>query len=306
MKAQILDILRGRSGTVSGALLSSELGISRVSVWKHIRKLQEHGYAIEATPKGYRLQESPDALFGWEFPTRQNFIHYYEQTESTMAIAREMARKGKPEYTVVVAGSQQKGRGRMDRQWYSAEGGLYFTVVLRPQLPPALSYRVNFAAAMSLLDTLERLFNIEAQVKWPNDVLVAGKKIAGMLSELEADSDQVAYVNLGLGINVNNDIGPFEKTATSLKKILGRQVPRKNVLDGFLERLEERMLPSRLEKIVDEWKLHTVTLNRRVRIVTREAETAGLAVDIDPNGGLVLSLDNGKTVTVHYGDCFHE
>ena len=306
MKAHILEILRNRSGTISGALLSSELGVSRVSVWKHIRKLQEHGYSIEATPKGYRLEKSPDALLDWEFPLRQNLIHYYEKADSTMAIARELAREGKPEFTVVVAGSQQKGRGRMDRQWYSAEGGLYFTVVLRPQLPPTLSYRVNFAAAMSLLDTLKQLFEIEAQVKWPNDVLIAGSKIAGMLSELEADTDQVAYVNLGLGINVNNDIGPFEQTATSLKKILGRPVARKDVLDCFLERLEERMLPSRLEKIVDEWKLHTVTLSRRVRIVTRQAETVGFAVDIDPNGGLVLALDNGKTATVHYGDCFHE
>lgn len=306
MKARILEILRGRSGTVSGALLSSELGISRVSVWKHIRKLQEHGYSIEATPKGYHLEKSPDALFAWEFPDRQDLIHYYDQVDSTMAIARELARKGKPEYTVVVAGSQQKGRGRMDRQWYSTEGGLYFTVVLRPQLPPTLSYRVNFAAAMSLLDTLKRLFEIEAQVKWPNDVLVAGNKIAGMLSELEADTDQVVYDNLGLGINVNNDIGPFEQTATSLKKILGRTVARKDVLECFLERLEKRMQPSRLEKIIDEWKLHTVTLNRRVRIVTRQAETAGLAMDIDPNGGLVLALDDGKTTTVHYGDCFHE
>ena len=306
MKARILEILRTETGVVSGARLSSDLNISRVSVWKHIRKLQEQGYSIEATPKGYSLQNSPDALFAWEFPERQDTIHYLEQTDSTMAIARDLARKGKPEYTVVVAGRQLKGRGRLNRQWHSAEGGLYFTVILRPQLPPVLSGRVNFAAAMSLVDTLAQLFQIEARVKWPNDVLVGERKIAGMLSELEADSDQVIYVNLGLGINVNNDIDPFKQTATSLRKILGHAVARKEVLACFLERLEERMQPSQLEKIVDEWKQHTITLDRRVRIVTRQVITEGFAIDIDPNGALILALDDGETTTVHYGDCFHQ
>jgi BirA family biotin operon repressor/biotin-[acetyl-CoA-carboxylase] ligase len=306
VKDRILDILRFETGVVSGARLGSELNTSRVSIWKHIRQLQDLGYVITATPKGYRLDEEPDALFPWAFGRWQDYIHFFEETDSTMSVARDLARNGSPEYTVVIAEKQLKGRGRLDRQWHSGAGGLYFTLILRPQLPPNQVFRINFAAALALVHSLKQLFEIEAKVKWPNDVLIDNKKVAGMLSEFEADSDRLQYVNLGLGINVNNDIRPFNKSAVSLKQLIGQPVARKKVLLAFLTNMEALLDERRLEEIVSLWKQCTATLGRQVRVVTRQAEFSGRAVDIDADGALILAQADGRSTAVHYGDCFHE
>ena len=135
-KGQILHLLRKEGDTVSGEVLSTALGLSRTAVWKQVRKLQELGYAIEASAKGYRLDGSPDAPLPWEFPGREETVHYFTEVSSTMDIARKLARDGCPPFSVVVADRQTKGRGRLQRSWHSEPGGLYFTVVLRPSLPP--------------------------------------------------------------------------------------------------------------------------------------------------------------------------
>lgn len=306
MKGQILNILKAETGVVSGEMLSARLGISRVSVWKHIKKLQEVGYNIEATPKGYLFINAPDALYPWEFGEKEHNIHYFDEVDSTMDIARELARKQCPHFTVVIAGRQKKGRGRLKRYWLSSEGGLYFTIVVRPKIPPILGSRVNFAASMILAKTLRNMFDIKAMVKWPNDVLVDGKKISGILSEMEAEMDRVSFINIGLGINVNNDPTPYEPMATSLKKILGKEVPRIEVLKTFLDHFEDAVKNTDFDNVVSEWKRYTETLNRHVRIVTAHEVSEGLAVDVDDNGALILKLPDGSLKRIIYGDCFHE
>ena len=306
MKGQILNLLKTEAEVVSGEMLSARLGISRVSVWKHIKKLQEVGYKIEATPKGYLFISAPDALYPWEFGEKEHNIHYFDEVDSTMDIARELARKQCPHFTVVIAGRQKKGRGRMKRNWLSSEGGLYFTIVVRPKIPPALSSRVNFAASMILAQTLRKMFNINAMVKWPNDVLVDGKKISGILSEMEAEIDRVSFISIGLGINVNNDPTPYEPMATSLKKILGKEVPRMKVLKAFLDHFEDAVNDADFDNVVSEWKRYTETLNRHVRIVTSHEVSEGLAVDVDDNGALILKLADGSVKKIIYGDCFHK
>ena len=204
-KAQLLKELRSQREIISGEHLSAVLGISRVSVWKHIHKLQELGYHIMSTPSGYRLIDSPDIPFPWEFSDHDYNILYYPEVSSTMDTAKELARKDCPDFTVVVAGRQTRGRGRLKRQWLSDDGGLYFTMVLRPDIPVLMSSRVNFLASLTLACVLRELFQIDAAVKWPNDILVDGHKISGMLSELEAETDRVLFINIGMGINVNND-----------------------------------------------------------------------------------------------------
>ncbi len=306
MKGQILNLLKTEAEVVSGEMLSARLGISRVSVWKHIKKLQEVGYNIEATPKGYLFISAPDALYPWEFGEKKHNIHYFDEVDSTMDIARELARKQCPHFTVVIAGRQKKGRGRMKRSWLSSEGGLYFTIVVRPKIPPALSSRVNFAASMILAQTLRKMFNINAMVKWPNDVLVDGKKISGILSEMEAEIDRVSFISIGLGINVNNDPTPYEPMATSLKKILGKEVPRMKVLKAFLDHFEDAVNDAEFDNVVSEWKRYTETLNRHVRIVTAHEVSEGLAVDVDDNGALILKLADGSVKKIIYGDCFHK
>jgi len=306
MKGQILNILRTEIGVVSGGALSMQLGVSRVSVWKHIKKLQEVGYDIRTSPRGYLLIGSPDIPYPWEFGDMAPKIHYFDEVGSTMDIARDLARNRCPHFTVVIAGRQKKGKGRLKRTWLSSEGGLYFTIVIRPKVPPAFSSRINFAASMILAKTLRRMFNIHAMVKWPNDILVEDRKVSGLLSEMDAEMDMVNFINIGLGINVNNDPTLHEPAATSLKKILGREVSRKDLLRTFLDDFEHALNESDLEHIVFDWKRYAGTLNRHVRIVTSHEVWEGLAVDVDENGALVLKLADGSLKRIIYGDCFHE
>lgn len=306
MKAKILKELRSRKDIVSGEYLSSTLGISRVSVWKHIHKLQELGYNVLSASNGYQLIGSPDILFPWEFAGRESSIHYFSELSSTMDMAKDLARKNCPDFSVVIAGRQTKGRGRLNRQWLSDDGGLYFTLVLRPDIPLPMSSRVNFLASLTLARVLRDMYQIEAAVKWPNDILVDDRKLSGMLSELEAEADRVFFINIGMGINVNNDPTGVEPGAISLKNMLGREISRVRLLSRFLDEFEERLKNAEFENIISEWKQYTVTLQRQVRIVTQREVTEGLAVDVDENGALIVKLADGSFKKIIYGDCFHQ
>lgn len=304
MKAAILNTLRSGRNVISGAHLSAELGTSRVTVWKHIQKLQELGYDIAATPKGYQLSGSPDTPFPWEFPGREDRIHYYPQVESTMTVARDLARDGAPHLSTVVAGRQSQGRGRLRRQWFSEEGGVYMTVIVRPDIPLLLSSRVNFVASLAMTHVLRDRYGIDARAKWPNDILVGEKKILGMLSEMEISADMVAYINIGMGINVNNDPTPDEPRAVSLSSLMGEKVSRKALISAFLDDFEGRMARVDYDTVVDEWKQVTMTLDRQVRIVTTTGAFEGRAADVDHDGALILERPDGTRQKIIYGDCF--
>jgi len=308
MKSKILGLFRSTQDIISGEILSTALGISRVSVWKHIQKLQECGYEIEATPRGYQLLSSPDTPFPWEFPQREGLIHYFPEVSSTMDIAKEMARKGASHFSVVIAGRQTSGRGRLRRTWYSDDGGLYFTLILRPNIPLQWCFRVNFAASLALCRTVRRLTGLNAAVKWPNDILVDGKKLSGMLSEMEAEAEMVSFVTVGIGINVNNDPTEYEPTACSLRQLLGKPVSRKEILARFLDELQTYLdeAEDNLEKTIAEWKEITCTLGRRVSVMTPLETSTGLALDIDSTGALILELPDGSHKKVLYGDCMTE
>jgi BirA family biotin operon repressor/biotin-[acetyl-CoA-carboxylase] ligase len=304
MKAHILKRLRESDDVVSGSALCAELGGSRVAVWKHIQKLQELGYDIESGARGYRLRSSPDGLHPWEFPGREDRVVYLEQTPSTMDLAKELARKGCPPFTTVVAGRQARGRGRLRRVWSSEEGGLYFTVVLRPRIPVLWSARVNFLASFTLASILRQGYGVAAGLKWPNDILVEGFKLCGLLAEMETEGEQVSFINIGVGLNVNNDLPKVQPPAVSLKALLGREVPRRELLSRFLDALEQGIAAEPWDRVIGEWKTCSVTLNRPVRIVTTKQETRGVAVDVDESGALLLRQDDGAIATILYGDCF--
>jgi BirA family biotin operon repressor/biotin-[acetyl-CoA-carboxylase] ligase len=222
-----------------------------------------------------------------------------------MDIARDLARKDCPDFTVVIAETQTRGRGRMDRNWVSPEGGLYFTLVLRPHIPPVMSPLVNFGAAFVLARTLQEFCGVDARVKWPNDILIHGRKVSGMLSEMEAAGDQVSFVNIGIGINMNNDLPPDLPSATSIKNISGKACSRNAFLSEFLDRLENRIHQPDLATVISEWKTCSATLGQQVRIVSRQGVTEGKAMDVDPNGALVVQTANGDLKKIYYGDCFH-
>jgi len=307
MKGKILRVLSKSHGSVhSGEKLSEILGVSRVAIWKHIKKLQELGYLIESSGNGYKLINVPDALYPWEFPEWESNIHYFEEVDSTMTIAKELAAKGCPHFSVVIAGQQHAGRGRLSRQWHSTDGGLYFTIILRPQIPPVLMSRYGFAASLVLAKTLQKSFKIDAYVKWPNDILVNEKKLCGMLSEMDVVDEQVSFLNIGIGINVNNDPTRDEPNATSIRALTGETVQRKEVLRAFLKAFEMEISKSSLDHVMEEWKKYTLTLGRDVKIVTVNDTTKGKAVDIDDTGALILEQENGELTKIFYGDCFHQ
>jgi BirA family biotin operon repressor/biotin-[acetyl-CoA-carboxylase] ligase len=189
--------------------------------------------------------------------------------------------------------------------WRSKAGGLYFTMVLRPRIEPALSGRINFYAAAILAKILRESYGVTAAVKWPNDILVAEKKLAGLLAEMEADSDRVNHINIGCGININNTPKTEEPGAVSLKQLIGRRVSRREVLAAFLNAFENEFDHSADVSVIDMWKSYNVTLNRQVKVVTIREELEGLAVDVDTNGALILKQEDGSLKTVFYGDCFH-
>ena len=305
MKGQILKALRDCDGYLSGETLSQRLGVSRVSVWKHIRSLKKDGYVIEASPRGYRVMSAPDLLLPYEFPDLEQRIHHFREIGSTMDVARELARKGARAGTIVIAESQAGGRGRLSRQWLSPQGGIYFTLILRPRIGPAYAPRINLMVAVAVATTIRKLFGLKAELKWPNDVLAAGKKVCGILAEMDAEMDVVNFVNVGIGINANNPATGFEKTATSLKEVLGREISRKGFLGALIIEIERWQPLLMKADLLKEWKELSATLNREVTVMSLGEELTGQAVDIDSTGALILKDRNGSLKTVLAGDCVH-
>src|SRR5271163_682412 len=228
--ARILSALRADAGGVSGAQLAEQLGISRAAIWSRIEELRRLGYEIEAGPHfGYRLVNSPDALHADDLLARLGKtkiigrdIRVFEQTTSTNDVIEKLARDGVKEGVVVFAESQTRGRGRLGRKWISpAHKGLWFSVLLRPDLRPQEATQLTVASATALRRAIQTETGLKPEIKWPNDILIGGKKVAGILTELSAELDKVRYVILGIGIDVNLDVSEFpaelKKTATSLK-----------------------------------------------------------------------------------------
>lgn len=307
MKRRILQFLQDAEDVLSGEQMSELLGVSRVSVWKHVHGLQAAGYPIESSSKGYRLVDRPDILQAWEFPGREDRLHCHREVESTMTLARQLAREGCPAFTVVTADRQSRGRGRLGRVWDSKPGGLYFTIVLRPELPPQLSSLTTFAAGLTWARLLQEDYGIAAGLKWPNDLLAAERKLSGMLSEMEARGDLLTFVNIGIGLNVNNDPTAEEPGAIALSQLAGRPLSRRDLLENFLDRFEALMNdPGGLNHIISEWKAHALTLNRPVKIVTIRETIAGMARDVDETGALILERADGSQQRILHGDCFHQ
>lgn len=303
MRRQLLQLLRSRGVPMSGTELGRELGISRVAVWKHVRDLLAHGYSIERSTQGYQLVGSPDLLVPWELKQRHGKVHYFDEVGSTMDVARELARKGAEAGTVVVAEQQGKGKGRLGRSWLSPRGGIYFSLVLRPPISPVHAAKMMLMASVAVAQAIRKELGLPAELKWPNDVLISGRKVCGILAEMAAEADAVTFVVLGIGINVNAPVA--EERATSLHEELGRDVSRSRLLDCILDEIErlEGVLGS--GEVLERWKSLSATIGRRVRIVGPEGEIEGQAVDIERGGELMVRESDGSLRPVVTGDCFH-
>jgi len=304
-KKHILKALQDYGDHLSGEILSEQLGISRVSIWKHIRSLKEDGYVIDASARGYRLVSSPDLMLPYEFPGLEERIHYFPEIGSTMDAARELARKGAKEGTIVIAEAQAHGRGRLSREWLSPKGGIYFTLILRPRISPAYAPRINLMASVAVATTIKKLFGLNAELKWPNDVLIEDRKVCGILAEMDAEMDVINFVNVGIGINANTSVPQFVETATSLKDVLGREISRKDFLSVLLGEIERQQALLMEADLIEEWKRLSGTLNKYVRILSPREVIVGRAIDIDTNGALIVKERSGSLKKALAGDCIH-
>lgn len=302
-KRIILLKLKG-GGHVSGEDLGRELGVSRSAIWKHVRELKELGYHIESAPRrGYFLIESPDSLIADEVEAELNTvvvgceIHSFKIVTSTNDVARRLAEDGAPDGAVVVAEEQTHGKGRMGRKWESPPSGLYMSVILRPRIRPSEASRITLLAGVAVASALESL-GVEPRIKWPNDIHVGGRKIAGILTELSAEVDRINYVVLGIGINIRD----CPEGATSVLAEVGA-FPRARVAGLVLSHLD-RLYRGDWADSLDMWKKMSDTLGQWVRVSTLTGVLEGRAIDIDPDGVLVLDID-GRHERVFAGDCFH-
>jgi BirA family biotin operon repressor/biotin-[acetyl-CoA-carboxylase] ligase len=292
---------------VSGEAISDKLGLTRAAVWKHVDALRSQGYRIDAVPaRGYRLAGIPDRLTPLELRPLLNThdvgreVHWFEEIGSTSDRAKELADHDAEHGEVVVAETQTAGRGRRGRSWASpARRNLYFSVVLRPDLPPVRAPELTLVASLAICDAL-RQAGVDAGIKWPNDLLASGKKIAGILTELAAEPDRVNWVVLGVGVNVNSRREDFPEElrdgATSILLERGQPAPRVlfaaacfTALEAWLDRHDEEGFGV----IREAWRERSVTLGREVTVKVDGRELTGVAEDIDESGALRLRTADG-------------
>ncbi|KCZ70289.1 biotin-(acetyl-CoA carboxylase) ligase [Candidatus Methanoperedens nitroreducens] len=317
IKEKILERLITAKGPVSGEILASELEVSRAAIWKHIKALRDEGYMIESSPNiGYSLVSSPDRLSpagikaGLKTSIIGKNIQYFNEIESTNTIAREVAGSVE-EGTVIIAESQTGGRGRMGRKWISPEGGIWLSLILKPRIQPLYASRITLLAGVSVAKTI-RSYGLLAGIKWPNDVLINGKKVCGILTEIEAEIDVIDYCIVGIGIDANVDTESFpeevRESSTSLKKELGHEVDRAGFVQRLIEEFEALYLKFQRDdfsSILDEWRDMSATIGEWVKITTRTRTIYGEAVGVDSEGALILETGEGKLEKIVAGTCEH-
>ncbi len=310
----ILNALKSRPGQhVSGEELSRMVGVSRTAIWKEIEKLRDAGSKTLAQPHaGYQLVAVPNRLLpqelSWNLATRRvgKRIHAYEETDSTMDIAHRLAAAGEPEGSVVVAESQRSGRGRMGRGWASPKGkGIYCSILLRPPLQLSEVSRVTLMAAVAVARAVQQVTGIKAEIKWPNDVMVNSKKLAGILTELNGELNRVNYCVIGIGINVNTPGRLLPPQGTSLAEEMGEKVDRIELARALftqMDRLYAEFLERGVEPVLEEWRGFAGFLGRRVRVEVQGRRVDGQAMDVDASGALLVRTDAGLIESVLAGD----
>jgi BirA family biotin operon repressor/biotin-[acetyl-CoA-carboxylase] ligase len=316
-KEQLLAYFREDYGKwISGELLSGKMGVSRSAVWKQVSKLRREGYEISSSPKkGYRFLGAPELLLpaeireGLETGTfGRKEIAYFADLESTNGKARELAAAGAPEGTLVIAEEQRRGRGRRGRSWYSPPRmGIYASLILRPKLPPHQAPKITLVAGVSVAEALLAATPLRPKIKWPNDILVGGRKICGILTESSTEMDAIDYVVLGVGINVNTPDFPRElkETATSVLLESGSPFGRVKVLQEFLRQFEHgyvSFLQSGFEAIGERWGELSLLTGKQVLVTMIDRSCRGRVVHLDQDGALLIKDKDGELEKIYSGD----
>lgn len=315
-KTEILTLLRESTGYISGQELCEKYEISRTAVWKIINQLKEQGYEIEAVPnKGYHLVSQSDVLTKDEIASRMQTtwigkeLHYFESTGSTNVDVKRLLEDGAKEGVLAVAGEQTQGRGRRGRDWISPpDTNIYMTLGLRPDFQPDLAPTMTLIMAMAVAMAVKDVCQLDVQIKWPNDVVIGGKKICGILTEMSIETGFIQYVVVGVGINVNQKDFAKEicETATSLCKETGDVVLRAPVIAKTMEYFEDyyqRFLQTKdLTLLMDEYNGILVNKDQRVKVLDPKGEYEGVALGIDEKGELIVQKEDGVRVNVYAGE----
>ncbi len=316
MKNEIIKYLKETDGYVSGQELCERLGVSRTAVWKVIRQLEADGYEIEAVRnRGYRLKSSADILNEAEIRAvltsrwlGQN-LKFFEETDSTNNAIRRMAENGAPEGTLAVAEIQTAGKGRRGRSWNSPKGsGIWHSFLLRPEFAPDRASMLTLLAAMAVLRSIKEVTGLDGMIKWPNDIVVNGKKVCGILTEMSTEEDTIRYVVVGIGINANTPDFPEEirPTATSLMLELKTPVCRAKLINGIMCAFEEYYTVfcetkdmSRLKALYNQ---NLVNAGRSVKVLAFAGDYIGISHGINDEGELIVELPDGTIREVNSGE----
>ena len=315
MKAEILSLLRERESYVSGQELCERFGVSRTAVWKAINQLKKEGYCIEAVQnRGYRLQQE-DEVFGQnELESRIQTtwaghpVTFYSQINSTNLQAKLDAENGAEQGALVVADMQTAGRGRRGRSWSSPAGtNMYFTLLLKPEYTADKASAVTLVMALSVVEGIRETCGVPAGIKWPNDIVLGGKKVCGMLTEMSVERDCIHYVVIGVGVNVGlQEFAPEVAFATSLQKECGRKVPRAtltaNIMKAFEKYYEIFQGTLDMSGLLEDYNGLLVNNGKEVRVLDPKGEFTGVARGITPTGELLVELPDGSVTEVYAGE----
>ena len=302
MKAEILKMLRETDSYVYGQEICNKFGVSRTAVWKAINQLKENGYEIEAVQnKGYHLLSAPDIMDKTELESIHATewagceIYYFDSIDSTNTKAKELAEEGHPSGTLVVADRQTAGKGRRGRSWESPTGiGIFMTLMLKPEINPNHASMLTLVAAMATTRAIRRVTGVPAMIKWPNDIVMNGKKVCGILTEMSAQFDYINHIVIGIGINVHNEDFPEEiaKTASSLYLESGQHIHRASLIEAFLEEFEdvyaEYLKTEDMEGLQKEYDAMLVNRGRQVRVLDPKEPFEGKAMGITKKGELIV------------------
>lgn len=297
---------------LSGQYLANLLGCSRTAVWKHIEELRKEGFELEAVrKKGYRITKVPEKItadeirLGLSTDFLGRHIYYEESVDSTQKIAHRLANEDAPEGTVIIAEEQLLGRGRMDRRWHSPKyTGVWMSIILRPNLPPPKAPQLTLITAVAVVQAIEDFTDLTPQIKWPNDILINGKKVTGILTELQADADRITSIIIGIGINVNQQLEDYPQelhdVATSLSIESGKKLQRADLVKILLSKLEN-LYTLYLEKgfypIKLLWESYAVSVGKIITARTISGSIHGKAMGITDDGVLMIEDEIGK---IHY------
>ena len=307
---------------LSGQDLSDVLRISRVAVWKHIKKIQTLGYTVESKQKeGYKLTKNSDLLLPWEIISGLETkvlgqqAYYFDSIDSTQNQALKMANESKSNGTIIVAEKQTGGRGRSGRKWISPKGGIWFSIILHPRFNISNITLFPIASSLALSYAIQKTCKISTELKWPNDLTIKGKKVAGMLVDASFESNEIENLVLGVGINFNVNIKEIEKTLKKTQNYYGISSLNENgnkaeaieLIQSFLlelEKIYEELNNNQTKKIIIEWTKRSSTIGKKIEINTNEGKIKGEAIKIDNDGGLMIKGE-GKIKKIFAGDVIH-